>query len=135
MRTELSEDLLENDITGLILKYSYKIHTALGPGLLESVYTECLFYELMKAGLFVEKQKILPVVYETITLESGFRIDLFVEKKVIVELKVVEALDQVHLAQILTYLRLSNCKVGLLINFNVTSLKAGIRRVFNNFQP
>ncbi|MDQ6478589.1 GxxExxY protein [Dyadobacter sp. LHD-138] len=124
----------ENDITEIILKYSFKIHTALGPGLLESVYTECLFYELVKAGLFVEKQKVLPVVYETITLETGFRIDLFVEGKVIVELKAVEALDQIHLAQTLTYLRLSNCKVGLLINFNVMSLKAGIRSVVNNFQ-
>jgi len=93
-----------------------------------------LFYELAKAGLFVEKQKVLPVVYETITLESGFRIDLFVERKVIVELKAVESLDQVHLAQTLTYLRLSNCKVGLLINFNVMSPKSGIRRVVNNYQ-
>ena len=89
---------------------------------------------MAKAGLFVEKQKVLPVVYETITLESGFRIDLFVERKVIVELKAVESLDQVHLAQTLTYLRLSNCKVGLLINFNVMSLKSGIRRVVNNYQ-
>jgi len=93
-----------------------------------------LFYELAKAGLFVEKQKVLPVVYETITLESGFRIDLFVERKVIVELKAVESLDQVHLAQTLTYLKLSNCKVGLLINFNVMSPKSGIRRVVNNYQ-
>lgn len=134
MRNEQKTEMPENDITEIILKYSFKIHTALGPGLLESVYTECLFYELRKAGLFVEKQKVLPVVYETITLESGFRIDLFVERKVIVELKAVEALDQIHLAQTLTYLRLSNCKVGLLINFNVMSLKAGIRRVVNNFQ-
>jgi len=93
-----------------------------------------LFYELAKAGLFVEKQKVLPVVYETITLESGFTIDLFVERKVIVELKAVESLDQVHLAQTLTYLKLSNCKVGLLINFNVMSPKSGIRRVVNNYQ-
>ena len=93
-----------------------------------------MFYELAKAGLFVEKQKVLPVVYETITLESGFRIDLFVERKVIVELKAVESLDQVHLAQTLTYLKLSNCKVGLLINFNVMSPKSGIRRVVNNYQ-
>jgi len=91
-------------------------------------------FELAKAGLFVEKQKVLPVVYETITLESGFRIDLFVERKVIVELKAVESLDQVHLAQTLTYLKLSNCKVGLLINFNVMSPKSGIRRVVNNYQ-
>lgn len=134
MKNELKTEMPENDITELILKCSFKIHTALGPGLLESVYTECLFYELVKAGLFVEKQKVLPVVYETITLETGFRIDLLVERKVIIELKAVEALDQLHLAQTLTYLRLSNCKVGLLINFNVMSLKAGIRRVVNNFQ-
>ena len=89
---------------------------------------------MAKAGLFVEKQKVLPVVYETITLESGFTIDLFVERKVIVELKAVESLDQVHLAQTLTYLKLSNCKVGLLINFNVMSPKSGIRRVVNNYQ-
>jgi GxxExxY protein len=132
-RDELNHEMPENDITEIILKYSFKIHTALGPGLLESVYTECLFYELEKAGLFVEKQKVLPVVYEAVTLESGFRIDLFVERKVIVELKAVEVLDQIHLAQTLTYLRLANCKVGLLINFNVMSLKAGIRRVVNNF--
>jgi GxxExxY protein len=134
MNHDTKSNLSENDITAIILGCSFKVHTALGPGLLESVYTECLFYELVKAGLFVEKQKVLPVVYETITLESGFRIDLLVEKKVIVELKAVESLDQIHFAQTLTYLRLSKCSVGLLINFNVISLKPGIRRVVNNFQ-
>jgi len=133
MDAELRRELLENDITDIILKCSFKIHTALGPGLLESVYTECLFYELVQSGLFVEKQKVLPIVYETVTLEAGYRIDLFVESKVIIELKSVEALNEVHFAQTLTYLRLSNCKVGLLINFNVLSLKNGIRRVVNKF--
>lgn len=126
-------ELSENEITGMILKSSFKVHTALGPGLLESVYTECLYFELLQAGLVVEKQKVLPVVYETIKLESGFRLDLLVENKVIVELKAVEALNEVHFAQTLTYLRLSKCKVGLLINFNVVSLKDGIRRIVNKF--
>jgi GxxExxY protein len=126
-------ELSENDITGIILKSSFKVHTALGPGLLESVYAECLFFEISKAGLVVEKQKVVPVIYETITLESGFRLDLIIENKVIVELKAVEALNEVHFAQTLTYLRLSKCKVGLLINFNVVSLKDGIRRIVNNF--
>lgn len=126
-------ELSENDITGIILKSSFKVHTALGPGLLESVYAECLFFEIAKAGLVVEKQKVVPVIYETITLESGFRLDLIIENKVIVELKAVEALNEVHFAQTLTYLRLSKCKVGLLINFNVVSLKDGIRRIVNNF--
>lgn len=126
-------ELSENDITGIILKSSFKVHTALGPSLLESVYAECLFFEIAKAGLVVEKQKVVPVIYETITLESGFRLDLIIENKVIVELKAVEALNEVHFAQTLTYLRLSKCKVGLLINFNVVSLKDGIRRIVNNF--
>ena len=127
------QELRENDITGLILKCAYKVHTALGPGLLESVYAECLFYEIRKFGLFVEKQKVLPIVYETITLEAGYRIDILVENKVIIELKSVEALNEVHFSQTLTYLRLSKCKVGLLINFNVASLKDGIRRIVNKF--
>ena len=126
-------ELSENEITGIILKSSFKVHTALGPGLLESVYAECLFFEIVKAGLVAEKQKVVPVIYETIKLESGFRLDLIVENRVIVELKAVEALNEVHFAQTLTYLRLSKCKVGLLINFNVVSLKDGIRRIVNNF--
>lgn len=126
-------ELSDNDITDIILKSSFKVNTVLGPGLLESVHAECLFFEIAKAGLVVEKQKVVPVIYETITLESGFRLDLIVENKVIVELKAVEALNEVHFAQTLTYLRLSKCKVGLLINFNVVSLKDGIRRIVNNF--
>ena len=133
MNRNINSSLEENDITQIILQYSFKIHSALGPGLLESVYAECLFYELKKHGLHVEKQRSLPVFYDEIILEAGFRIDLFVENKVIVELKAVEALNEVHFAQTLTYLRLSECKVGLLINFNVVSLKNGIKRIVNKY--
>jgi len=109
----------------------YKVHKALGPGLLESAYEECLFYELCKEGFFAEKQKALPLVYEEVKLECGYRVDLMVEKKLIIEIKAVDALNDVHLAQVLTYLRLSGCKLGLLMNFNVTQIKDGIRRVVN----
>ncbi len=123
-----------NNITHEILDSAYKIHTALGPGLLESAYQQCLIYELQKKGLKVETEKPLPVIYENVKLEYGYRIDLLVENKIIVELKAVEALTDVHLAQVLTYLRLSGNEVGLLINFNVKSLKNGIRRIANNYR-
>lgn len=112
-----------------ILDCSFKVHSALGPGLLESAYEECLFYELKKAGLSVEKQKALPLIYEEIKLNTGYRIDLLVENCIIVELKAVEVMNDIYLAQILTYLKLSKCKLGLLINFNVKHLKDGIKRV------
>jgi GxxExxY protein len=112
-----------------ILDCSFKIHSALGPGLLESAYEECLYYELVNKGLYVEKQKALPLIYNEVKLETGYRVDLFVENSVIVEIKSVDALADIHLAQILTYLKLSNCKLGLLANFNVLHLKDGIRRV------
>ena len=108
-----------------------KVHTILGPGLLESAYEECLFYELKKSGLKVEKQKPLPLIYEEVKLECGYRIDIIVENKIIVEIKSVESLNDLHLAQILTYLKLSKCKYGLLMNFNVLHLKNGIKRVAN----
>ncbi|MBG7610751.1 GxxExxY protein, partial [Polaribacter sp. BAL334] len=111
---------------------SLKVHKALGPGLLESAYEECLFYELRKRNLNVEKQKPLPLIYEEVKLDVGYRLDLFVENKVIIELKSVENLTDVHLAQILTYLKLSDCRLGLLINFNVALIKYGIKRVVNN---
>ncbi|HEV7381451.1 MAG TPA: GxxExxY protein [Dyadobacter sp.] len=133
MDQNIYSSLKENDITQIILQYSFKIHSALGPGLLESVYEECLFYELIKHGFYVERQKSLPVSYEGIILKAGFRIDLFVENKVIIELKAVEALNEIHFAQTLTHLRLSECKVGLLINFNVASLKNGIKRIVNKY--
>ena len=119
---------LSYEIIGLAIK----VHRNLGPGLLESAYEECLYYELVTAGIFVEKQKPLPLVYENVRLECGYRIDLFVEKKLIVEIKSKETMHDLFIAQTLTYLRLSGCKLGLLINFNVILLKDGIRRIVNN---
>ncbi len=123
--------MTENEISKVIVNCAYKVHSALGPGLLESSYEECLFYELQKERLNVEKQKPLPLIYEEVKLDIGYRIDLFVNNKVIVEIKSVEALNDVHMAQILTYLKLSGCKLGLLINFNVALIKNGIRRIVN----
>ena len=124
--------MVENDLSQIIIGCAIKVHTALGPGLLESAYEECLYYELVKEGLKVEKQKALPLIYEEIKLEVGYRLDLIVEDKVIIEIKACEGLNDVHLAQVLTYLKLSNVKLGLLINFNVTRVKDGIKRVVNN---
>ena len=126
------EKIVENEISQLIIGCAIKVQTALGPGLLESAYEECLYYELVKEGLKVEKQKALPLIYEEIKLEVGYRLDLIVEDKVIIEIKACEGLNDVHLAQVLTYLKLSNVKLGLLINFNVTRVKDGIKRVVNN---
>lgn len=122
-------ELLHQELTGLILKCAYKVHTALGPGLLESAYEECLFYELDKKGLDVIKQKPMPLVYEDKKLDLGYRIDLMVDNKIILEIKSVDALNPVHLAQLMTYLKLSGCRIGFLINFNVQSLKEGIKRI------
>ena len=118
-----------NSLTELILRYTFKVNFALGPGLLESSYKECLYYELVNADLIVEKEKALPIIYEKIKLEVGYRIDLLVEKQVIIEIKAVEALNDVHTAQVLTYLKLSGCRVGLLLNFNTSSLKNDIKRL------
>ena len=123
--------MTENELSETIIGLALKVHKRFGPGLLESAYTECLYYELVKAELNVEKQKGLPLIYEAVNLECGYRVDLLVEKKIVLEIKSVEALNEVHLAQILTYLKLSNCKLGLLINFNVVLLKNGIKRVAN----
>lgn len=112
-----------------LLDCSFRIHSALGPGLLESAYQECLFYELAQLGLIVEKQKALPLIYENVKLDVGYRIDLMVENNIIVEIKSVDALCDLHMAQILTYMKLSQCKLGLLVNFNVNRLKEGIKRV------
>lgn len=112
-----------------VLDCSFVVHTALGPGLLESAYEECLFYELRQSGLNVQKQKPLPLVYREVKLDAGYRIDLLVENSVIIEIKSVDELRDVHLAQILTYMKLSGCKLGLLVNFNVRHLKEGIKRV------
>lgn len=121
----------ENEISKIVFESALEVHRILYPGLLESAYEECLFYELKKTNLKVEKQKALPLFYEEVRLDMGYRIDIIVEDKFIVEVKSVETLNDVHLAQLLTYLRLSDCKLGLLINFNVKLLKEGVRRVVN----
>lgn len=123
----------DNKLTEQIIGCAIKVHRSLGPGLLESAYQECLLFELRKAGLFVEKEKPLPLVYEEVKLDCGYRIDLLVEKQVVVEIKSVEVLNDVHTAQVLTYLKLSNCRIGLLINFNVTQLTTGIKRLYNKY--
>lgn len=112
-----------------ILDSAFFVHSKLGPGLLENAYEHCLFYELTRQGLWVEKQKALPLIFCEIKLEIGYRLDLLVENSIIVEIKAVEALMDIHLAQILTYLKISGCGLGLLINFNCRHLKDGIRRV------
>lgn len=122
----------ENELSKIIIGFAIKVHMALGPGLLESAYRESLFYEINKAGLYVEKEKPMPLIYEEVKLDIGYRIDLMIEHKLILELKSVETLNDVHLAQLLTYLKLSGCKLGLLMNFNVAMLKNGIKRVVNN---
>ena len=119
------------ELTGEIIKCAMEVHSALGPGLLENVYKECLYYKLGNAGFQVEKEKAMPVVFEGITLDCGYRVDLLVEKQVLIELKSVKVIDDIHMAQMLTYLKLGHFKVGLLINFNVLSLKDGIKRVVN----
>ncbi len=124
--------MTENTISQIVVDCALKVHQNLGPGLLESAYEECLFYEISRRGLKVEKQKPLPLIYQEIKMEVGYRIDLLVENKFIIEIKSVEALNDVHLAQTLTYLKLSNCKLGLLINFNVSLIKNGIRRIINS---
>ncbi len=123
----------ENEISKIVFDCALKVHRTLGPGLLESAYEECLYYELLKTGLKVEKQKPLPLVYEEVKLEIGYRLDLIIENKFVVEIKSVESLTDVHMAQILTYLKLSDCKLGMLINFNVTLIKNGIKRVINGY--
>ncbi len=123
----------ENEITDLILKCAYKVHTALGPGLLESAYEACLEYELLKNSIQLTRQQGLPFIYETVKLETAYRLDLYVESKVIVEIKSVETLSRLHFAQLLTYLRLSDCRVGLLLNFNTVSLRDGVKRIVNNY--
>lgn len=118
-----------NQITHEILDSAYKVHSALGPGLLESAYQACLVYELKRKGLKIEVEKPLPLIYEEVKLECGYRIDILVENRIVVELKTVETFTDVHTAQVLTYLKLSGCKVGLLLNFYTKSLKDGIKRL------
>lgn len=121
----------ENELTNEIIGCAIAVHRELGPGLLESAYQECFLYKLRKEGLFVEKEKPMPLIFEEVKLEVGYRIDLLVENKIVIEIKAVEALNDVHLAQVLTYLKVGGFKLGLLINFNVALLKNGIKRVIN----
>jgi GxxExxY protein len=120
---------IENRLATTVIGAAIRVHSALGPGLLESVYKECLFYELLKMGLYVEKEKPLPVIYEEIKLDCGYKLDLLVENKLIVKLKALEELNKIHTAQVLTYLKVSGCQLALLMNFNVLMLKDGIRRI------
>ncbi|MBP1641189.1 MAG: hypothetical protein H6Q17_2772 [Bacteroidetes bacterium] len=121
--------MTEDQISKIILDCAFKVHTTLGPGLLESAYRTCLAFELRKAGLKVEEERALPLIYEEIKMDCGYRIDLLIESKVVVELKTVECFTDVHIAQTLTYMKLSGCHLGLLINFYVKSLKNGIKRL------
>jgi len=123
--------MTENEIANKVIGLAIEVHSALGPGLLESAYQECLFYKIGKSGLKVEKEKHIPLIFEEVKLECGYRIDLLVENKLVIEIKSVNALNDVHLAQTLTYLKLGDFKLGLLINFNVILVKNGIRRVIN----
>ena len=122
-----------NKITEAIIGAAINVHRELGPGLLESAYEACLAFDLSDTGLFIEQQKPLPVIYKDVKLDCGYRLDLLVEKEVIVELKSVEKILPIHKAQLMSYLKLSGCKVGLLLNFNVEVLTDGITRIVNNF--
>jgi GxxExxY protein len=122
-----------NDLTSLVIESAIKIHKELGPGLLESAYKECLAYELNKNGLFVEKEKPIPLIYEEVKLECGYRLDLLINNELILEIKSVESVADIHVAQVLTYMKLLNKKFGLLINFNVPLLKNGIKRLINKY--
>ena len=124
-----SENAIATEVIGLAIK----IHRQIVPGLLESAYKECLYYELKKTGFYVVKEKALPLIYDEIKLDCGYRLDIIVENKLIIEVKAVEALNEIYLAQTLTYLKLAHCKLGLLINFNVLLLKDGIKRVINTW--
>jgi GxxExxY protein len=128
---ETAESL--NRITENVIGAAMRVHQLLGPGLLESAYEACLAFELIDRGLKAEQQKPLPIVYRDIRLDCGYRLDLLVEDRVIVEVKSTARLDPIHDAQLISYLRLSSCPVGLLINFNVKVLRTGIRRLVNNF--
>jgi len=121
----------EDELATIVFWAGMKVHKALGPGLLEHAYEECLYYELVKTGLLIEKQKALPLVYENVKLDAGYRIDFLVGRKLVVEIKSVEAINKLHFAQVMTYLKLSGCKLGLLINFNTLLFKDGVQRVAN----
>ena len=130
--TQITMDYTEeNQLSNIIIGCAIEVHKQLGPGLLESAYQECLQYELIKAGLEVIKEKPMPIIYKDVKLDHGYRIDLLVNNKVVIEIKTVEQFTEVHTAQVLTYLKLGNYKLGILLNFYVTTLKDGIKRVIN----
>ena len=124
--------MTENELSKIAVDCIFKVHKNLGPGLLESAYEECLIHELLKTNLPIERQKPLPLIYETVKLEIGYRVDILFDNKLLIEIKAVEALNDVHKAQVITYLKLSGCKLGLLVNFNVALIKDGIKRIVNN---
>ncbi len=124
--------MTENELSKFIIGAALKVHTQLGPGLLESTYKKCLYYLLKKEGVIVEKEKPIPLIYEEVLLDVGYRVDLLAENKVVIEIKSIEMFNDVHIAQLLTYLKLGNYRLGLLINFNVVLLKQGIKRIANN---
>lgn len=124
--------MTENELSKILVDLAFQIHTKLGPGLLESVYEEILFFEIQKEGMYVERQKAIPVFWEGNKMEIGFRADLIIENKVIIEIKSVEAIAPVHPKQLLTYLKITGIKLGLLINFNEVLIKNGITRIVNN---
>ena len=123
--------MTENELSNRVIGLAIEVHSALGPGLLESAYKECMYYKINQSGIWVEKERAMPLIFEGIKLDCGYRIDLLVENKLVIEIKSVEALNDIHLAQTLTYLKLGNFKLGLLMNFNVLKLKDGIKRVVN----
>lgn len=123
--------MIDNNLTSMVIQCAIEVHQGLGPGLLEKAYRECLFYELTLNGLYVVREKPMPVLYKEVKLDHGYRIDLLVENNLVVELKTVEQLSDVHFAQVLTYLRLGNYPLGLLLNFNVMLMRNGIKRVIN----
>ncbi|SKB79639.1 GxxExxY protein [Daejeonella lutea] len=124
-------DISKNEITGIVIGAAIEVHSALGPGLLERAYSECLAYKLRESGIFVETEKSVPLIFEDVELECGYRVDLLVEGTLVVEIKSVASLSDVHLAQTINYMKLGNYKIGLLINFNVVRLKDGIKRLLN----
>ncbi len=123
--------IIAGELAHKIIGYAMDVHTKLGPGLLESTYKECLYYKITQSGFYVEKEKALPLIFEDVKLECGYRIDLLVNDQIVVEIKSIDALNEIHMAQVLTYMKLGNYKIGLLLNFNVVHLKNGMRRIVN----
>ncbi|AZB11937.1 GxxExxY protein [Chryseobacterium sp. G0162] len=124
--------MTENELSKIVFDAGLKIHKKIGSGLFENVYEECMFYELTKSGFLVERQKLLPIIYEDLKIENAFRLDMIIENKVILEIKTVDYISPVHKAQLLTYLKMANCKLGMLLNFQSDVFKNGISRIVNN---